>query len=164
MHLRGKAAACQGLGAARAGLIILAVCAASLVNMQNLWDNSPEDDPKWGSIINQLQANTAKRHHDTCFKLQINAYFYKLSIREEKPCQETQTERKRLAQHNNMIRKHSPNENNNTVSCKQGRTWSPAHGGHKDVLKRWDLPNFSLQQSTWITRRGMGLGHSKRVW
>lgn len=101
--------------------------------MQNLWKNSPETDPKRGSIINQLQANTAKRHHDTCLKLQINAYFHKLSIRQEKPCQETQTERKRLAQHNNMIRKQSPNQNNNAVSCKQGKTRGLAGSGHQDA-------------------------------
>lgn len=82
----------------RLGYSCLAVCSALLVNMQNLWKNSPETDLKRGSIINQLQANTAKRHHDTCLKLQINAYFYKLSIRQEKPCQETQTKRKRHAQ------------------------------------------------------------------
>lgn len=117
----------------RLGWWWLTVCSALLVNMQNLWKNSPETDPKRGSIINQLQANTAKRHHDTCWKLQINAYFHKLSIRQEKPCQETQTERKRLPQHNNMIRKHSPNQNNNAVSCKQGETWGPAGSGHRDT-------------------------------
>lgn len=41
-----------------------------LVNMHNLRGGSPEDDPEPASIINQLQANTATRHHHTCFKLQ----------------------------------------------------------------------------------------------
>lgn len=125
--------------------------------MQNLWKNPPEDDPKRGSIINQLQANTAKRHHDTCLKLQINAYFYKLSIRQEKPCQETQMERKRLAQHNNMIREQSPDQNNNAVSCKQGKTWGPAGSRHPDTLATLRAANFLIMDWGSVHLKGAGM-------
>lgn len=135
--------------------------------MQNLWKNSPEDDPKRGSIINQLQANTAKRHHDTCLKLQINAYFYKLSIRQEKPCQETQMERKRLAQHNNMIRKQSPSQNNNAVSCKQGKTWGPTGSSHWDACGCDEICQLSHYGPAHGSPEGTGVitqNHSDNNW
>lgn len=128
--------------------------------MQNLWKNPPEDDPKRGSIINQLQANTAKRHHDTCLKLQINAYFYKLSIRQEKPCQETQTERKRLAQHSKMIREQSPIRIITLSAVNKAKQEAGLVAATGTLSLPWELPTFSLwiggsvhlERAGWITQ------------
>lgn len=49
-------------------------------------------------------------------------------------------------------KKQSPYENNNAVTCKQGEKHKPPlstpQPGQKEPLKRWDLPNFSLQEQS----------------